>query len=127
MTLRYTPPATLFSFYPPRQEALSGRSPEMAGRADVAAHIAALVGDGVLRIGDPGSGWPSLGTLVVDGVPVPVSLFVASVGLSHRERDEVERRFQNQDGTGQSSLTQIGIRSFSPCGRQTLWCAWTAR
>lgn len=70
----------------------------MAGRADVAERIAALVGADVLRITDPGSGWPAFGELLVEGTWVPVALFVAPVGLSHRDRDEVERRFQNPGG-----------------------------
>jgi hypothetical protein len=67
----------------------------MARRADLSERIAALVGDDVLRITDSGSGWPALGELSVEGVAVPVALFVGEVGLSHRGRDEVERRFQN--------------------------------
>jgi HNH endonuclease len=67
----------------------------MTGRADLAVHIAELVGGDLLEITDPGSGWPALGTLVVDDDPLAVSLFVGPVGLSHRSRDDVERRFQN--------------------------------
>jgi hypothetical protein len=65
----------------------------VVGRADIIDRIAALVGVDVLRITDPDLGWPAHGTLVVDGTEVPVSLFVAPVGLTHRNRDEVERRF----------------------------------
>jgi hypothetical protein len=67
----------------------------MTERADLAVHIAELVGGGLLEISDPGSGWPAFGNLIVDDNPLPVALFVGAVGLSHRERDEVERRFQN--------------------------------
>lgn len=67
----------------------------MAGRAELSERIAALVGDDVLRIADPGSGWPALGELTVERVAVPVALFVGTVGLSHRDRDAIERRFQN--------------------------------
>lgn len=70
----------------------------MAGRADVVARIAELVGDDVLRIDDAASGWPGFATLTVDGVSTPISLFAAPVGLSHRGRDDVERRFQNPGG-----------------------------
>ncbi len=67
----------------------------MAGRADVVERIAELVGEDVLRITSVGSGWPALGELALDGVVVPVAMFVGPVGLSHRDRDDVERRFQN--------------------------------
>jgi hypothetical protein len=65
------------------------------GRAALVERIAALVGDDVLRVADAGTGWPASGELVIDGDPVPVDLYVGPVGLSHRGRDEVERRFQN--------------------------------
>lgn len=67
----------------------------MATRAELAAHLPDLVGSDVLQLTDPQSGWPALGTLVVEGQPTDVSLFVAPLTLSHRQRDGVERRFQN--------------------------------
>lgn len=67
----------------------------MASRADLVDRIAELVGEDVLRIESPQNGWPALGNLVVDGVAAPVAIFAGSVGLSHRGRDGVERRFQN--------------------------------
>jgi hypothetical protein len=67
----------------------------MTGRADLAVHIAELVGEDLMEITDPGTGWPAFGILSVDDNSLPVSLFVGPVGLSHRGRDEVERRFQN--------------------------------
>jgi hypothetical protein len=67
----------------------------MSARGDLAVRIAGLVGDGLLHITDPVSGWPALGELQVDGALLPVSLFAGSVGLSHRDRDDIERRFQN--------------------------------
>lgn len=67
----------------------------MPGRADLAKRVSELVGVDVLRITDPGSGWPAFGDLLLDSGPLPVSLFVGPVGLSHRNRDDVERRFQN--------------------------------
>src|SRR4051794_21444295 len=63
--------------------------------AELPERIADLVGRDVLRITDPSSRWPALGELVVDGVATPVALYLGVVGLSHRERDDVERRFQN--------------------------------
>jgi hypothetical protein len=67
----------------------------MPERAEVVERIAALVGVDVLRVTDATSRWPALATLMVDGTETPVSLFVARVGLTGRDRDEVERRFQN--------------------------------
>src|ERR1700734_3036482 len=67
----------------------------MSARGDLAVRIADLVGDDLLRITDPSSGWPALGELQVEGASLPVSLFAGSVGLSHRDRDDIERRFQN--------------------------------
>ena len=67
----------------------------MIRRAELSERIAALVGDDVLRITDPGGGWPALGELAVEGYFVPVAMFVGEVGRSHRGRDDVERRFQN--------------------------------
>jgi hypothetical protein len=67
----------------------------MTARADLALRISELVGSDVLRITDPGSGWPAFGTLLLESGPLPVSLFAGPVGLSHRNRDDVERRFQN--------------------------------
>src|SRR5664280_265841 len=48
-----------------------------------------------LRIHDVGTGWPSLGTVTVRGTSLPVTIWVGPIGLSHRGRDDVERRFQN--------------------------------
>lgn len=63
--------------------------------AELPERIAALVGEDVLRITDATSRWPALGELVVDGVAMPVALYLGVVGLSGRGRDDVERRFQN--------------------------------
>lgn len=64
-------------------------------RTEVAARIADLVGDGLLTITSPQAGWPSHGVVNLDGTRVPVSVFAGPVSLSHRDRDEYERRFQN--------------------------------
>lgn len=63
--------------------------------AELAERVAALVGDEVLRLTDASSRWPALGELVVDGVAVPVALYIGTVGLTGRGRDDIERRFQN--------------------------------
>jgi hypothetical protein len=67
----------------------------MTARSERAERIAELVGTELLVITDPGTGWPALGTLTVDGERVAVALFVGAVGRSHRNRDDAERRFQN--------------------------------
>lgn len=67
----------------------------MTTRAELAVNLAKLVGGDILKITEPGTGWPALGTLIIDSSVVPVSLFVAPITLSHRSRDDVERRFQN--------------------------------
>lgn len=64
-------------------------------RTVTAARIADLVGRDQFTITDLRDGWPSLGTLVVNGNPLQVALFAGSVFRSHRERDSRERRFQN--------------------------------
>jgi len=48
----------------------------------------------LLRISDPGSGWPSKGTLSLDGQTYEVDIYVRSIGGSARGRN-LERRFQN--------------------------------
>jgi hypothetical protein len=51
--------------------------------------------DGLIIPVDEGDGWPSIADLkLADGL-VRVALHVGPVGLSHRGRDDVERRFQN--------------------------------
>ena len=70
----------------------------MPARADLLEHIAQLVGDDVLRITERGSGWPGHGRMRIGETWISVSLYVAPVGLSHRGRDDVERRFQNPGG-----------------------------
>lgn len=49
---------------------------------------------GALTVDDPRDGWPGLGT-VGEGEGIPAALHIGRVGLSHRDRDDVERRFQN--------------------------------
>ena len=50
---------------------------------------------GVLRVVDAQQGWPALASVIVDGVGMPVTIWIGPVGRSHRGRDDVERRFQN--------------------------------
>ena len=64
-------------------------------RRDDALRLAELVGREGLVIDDPADGWPALGRVVGLDDPIEVALYVAPVGFSHRNRDDVERRFQN--------------------------------
>lgn len=63
-------------------------------RRAAALELQSLVGAG-LRLVDARQGWPSHGEVVTKGGTVRVSVWIAPVGLSHRKRDLVERRFQN--------------------------------
>ncbi len=64
-------------------------------RANLAMTLPAMVGGGVLGISDAGTGWPAKGQITTTLGTVEIDLFVGPVGLSQRERDDVERRFQN--------------------------------
>lgn len=66
----------------------------MPSRSDLAHDLQGLVGD-ALELEDIRNGWPALATLNVGSEPTPLALFVAPIGLSHRDRDDTERRFQN--------------------------------
>jgi hypothetical protein len=70
----------------------------VAPREQTLRQIVRLAGPDVLRLEDPADGWPGYGQVVSQGVPHPVALYVAPVGLSHRQRDHIERRFQNPAG-----------------------------
>lgn len=65
----------------------------MTPRTDLLFRLADLLGD-ALRIVEVGSGWPSL-VSVGDRDQIPVALHLGQIGLSHRSRDDLERRFQN--------------------------------
>lgn len=64
-------------------------------RRDDALRLAELVGPEGLVLDDPADGWPALGRVLGLDQPIEVALYVAPVGFSHRNRDDVERRFQN--------------------------------
>jgi len=57
--------------------------------------VADLLGREVMVVDDAATGWPASVTVTTDAGPVRVALHVGPVGLSHRDRDDVERRFQN--------------------------------
>src|ERR1700754_1687396 len=63
--------------------------------AELAYRVAELVGDDTLRIPDAATRWPARAELAVEGAWTPVALYLSTVGRSHRNRDDVERRFQN--------------------------------
>jgi len=63
-------------------------------RRDAIARLSGHAG-GTLRIVDAQQGWPALASVLVDGVAIPVTIWIGPVGRSHRGRDDVERRFQN--------------------------------
>lgn len=69
----------------------------MTRRGDLAARLHEWCA-GALEVLDPAGGWPSRGSLRVLSDSIPVDIFVSRVGLSHRDRDAVERRFQNPAG-----------------------------
>ena len=64
-------------------------------RIDLLRRIVELAGSEIVTVVDDGSGWPSI-IEVTSGANVErVAAHVADVGLSHRGRDDVERRIQN--------------------------------
>lgn len=48
-----------------------------------------------MRLESGGNGWPSLAEVKAAHFDRPISIFASKIGLSHRGRDNVERRFQN--------------------------------
>lgn len=66
----------------------------LSPRTDLVERVASWVGSS-LEIEDLGAGWPALATITIDGEQIPLALFFSSVKQSHRNRDAVERRFQN--------------------------------
>src|SRR5688572_24435535 len=58
-------------------------------------NIVDLAGQDLFDIEDAGDGWPAVVWLRGEGVPVRIAMHVGAIGLSHRGRDLVERRFQN--------------------------------
>lgn len=65
----------------------------MSERTQLLQRTADYVG-GALKVEAPRDGWPAWVT-VGDDEHIPVALHIGRVGLSHRDRDDVERRFQN--------------------------------
>jgi len=67
----------------------------MSKRSTVLHRIAEVAGREVLDVEDLRGGWPGIVRVRVDGGAVVTAMHVGPIGLSHRGRDEVERRFQN--------------------------------
>jgi len=65
------------------------------GRIQLLARVVDLVGADNLRVVDPRDGWPSLVEVRVASGWLPAAVHLGEIGSSHRDRDEVERRFQN--------------------------------
>ena len=78
----------------------------MVSRSKLAARLS-LESNGVLELVDPLQGWPSIMTTNVTGRSVKLAIFLGPIGLSHRNRDDEERRFQNP-GQGRPILLPDG-------------------
>jgi hypothetical protein len=63
-------------------------------RRDLVDRLVALAGN-IVRVVDPLDGWPGLVRIRLSGGDLPAAAHLGPVGLSHRDRDDVERRFQN--------------------------------
>lgn len=63
-------------------------------RRDLVDRLVELAGN-VVTVVDPADGWPSLVRLRPDDRSILAAVHLGPIGLSHRDRDEVERRFQN--------------------------------
>lgn len=69
--------------------------PSNLTRSQLAVVIAELVDTPDFTIDDARDGWPAFATLLIGGQPTAVALFVGPVTRSQRNRDAVERRYQN--------------------------------
>lgn len=64
-------------------------------RADLARKVLELAGPDIARLLDPAKGWPSLAEIKTPSRKVRTAMHVGPIGMSHRGRDDIERRFQN--------------------------------
>src|SRR5687767_10066179 len=64
-------------------------------RIDTVRLLESFVGSNMLRIEEFRDGWPALGRILVGQVWTPVALHVGGIHSTHRDRDTIERRFQN--------------------------------
>ncbi len=56
--------------------------------------LVALTGD-LVKVVDPRDGWPGLVRIGPESADLLAAVHLGPIGLSHRDRDDVERRFQN--------------------------------
>ncbi len=66
----------------------------MPRRALLVDRLIELTGNVVTEV-DPLNGWPGLVLIHLHDGDFPAAVHLGSIGLSHRDRDDVERRFQN--------------------------------
>lgn len=76
-------------------------------RLDLINRLRILVGGNVVTIVDELDGWPSLVRIQLQTESLLAAVHVGPIGLSHRDRDDVERRFQNP-GKGRPMRTDQG-------------------
>jgi hypothetical protein len=76
-------------------------------RLNILRRITTLCGEDVLRVTDPRRGWPALAELATPDGLRRIAFHVSAVTLSHRGRDEVERRIQNP-GKGRAEEEPAG-------------------
>lgn len=88
----------------------------LLNRARLARLLAELVGPEVLDLEEVAQGWPSLATIETPDGPIPVHIYLSSVGRSQRNRDESERRLQVRGG---SPIQAPGVQGPQP-RRRTL-------
>jgi hypothetical protein len=69
----------------------------MTTRTALVSRLSSIVGPAITLQG-LGTGWPSQAELDIEGDSMPVAIFASPIGLSHRRRDDIERRFQNPAG-----------------------------
>lgn len=93
-------------------------------RRDLVDRLVVLAGN-VVTVVDPGDGWPSLVRIRLSDGDVLAAAHLGPIGLSHRDRDDVERRFQNPgkgrpmsapEGPKPASADPPDSRSSSPSG-----------
>ncbi|HEX8394824.1 MAG TPA: HNH endonuclease [Longimicrobium sp.] len=65
-----------------------------------------MAGPGAVSVRDSRDGWPGLVDVQLGTAVLRVALHVGPIGLSHRNRDTVERRFQNP--AGGKPVTDLG-------------------
>jgi HNH endonuclease len=63
-------------------------------RRDLVDRLAELTGN-LVTVVDPGDGWPGLVSIRLGDGDLLAAVHLGPIGLSHRNRDDVERRFQN--------------------------------